>query len=223
MNGRVFDYNLGRFLSVDPFVQFPTNSQSWNPYSYLMNNPLSGTDPSGYIQDVCGPDQPASKCPVTGGPGGNGPHKSKSSRAKDRADQRQSISIFNAGVRQLANRTHFASDIAGIGSRAQRVSGAASNIQEPGNVANKLAESCSTIECNNINYGGADQLLNSAPRAIRSDWFAAAFMVTGFPGIGTADRINLGFLTDAEEAYLRSVHHSLAPYNSSFGVQNGGF
>ena len=48
MNGRVYDYNLGRFLSVDPFIQAPGNSQSLNPYSYIMNNPLSGTDPSGY-------------------------------------------------------------------------------------------------------------------------------------------------------------------------------
>ncbi|MFT5452562.1 MAG: hypothetical protein ACI9N9_002055 [Enterobacterales bacterium] len=48
MNGRVYDYNLGRFLSVDPFIQDPGNSQSMNPYSYIMNNPLSGTDPSGY-------------------------------------------------------------------------------------------------------------------------------------------------------------------------------
>ncbi len=49
MNGRVYDYNLGRFLSVDPFIQDPGNSQSMNPYSYIMNNPLAGTDPTGYI------------------------------------------------------------------------------------------------------------------------------------------------------------------------------
>ena len=49
MNGRVYDYNLGRFLSVDPFIQSPANSQSLNPYSYIMNNPLSGADPTGYI------------------------------------------------------------------------------------------------------------------------------------------------------------------------------
>ncbi|NVK88593.1 MAG: RHS repeat-associated core domain-containing protein [Gammaproteobacteria bacterium] len=48
MNGRAYDYNLGRFLSVDPFIQDPGNSQSMNPYSYIMNNPLAGTDPSGY-------------------------------------------------------------------------------------------------------------------------------------------------------------------------------
>ncbi|WP_190285576.1 toxin glutamine deamidase domain-containing protein [Montanilutibacter psychrotolerans] len=48
MNGRVYDYNLGRFTGVDPVIQFPLNSQSLNPYSYILNNPLSGTDPTGY-------------------------------------------------------------------------------------------------------------------------------------------------------------------------------
>lgn len=52
MNGRVFDYALGRFFSVDPIIQFPLNSQSLNPYSYILNNPLSGTDPTGYA--ACG-------------------------------------------------------------------------------------------------------------------------------------------------------------------------
>ena len=48
MNGRVYDHRLGRFLSVDPFIQFPANSQSLNPYSYILNNPMAGKDPSGY-------------------------------------------------------------------------------------------------------------------------------------------------------------------------------
>jgi len=51
MNGRAYDPELGRFLSVDPFIQFPDNSQSLNPYTYVMNNPLSGTDPTGYVSE----------------------------------------------------------------------------------------------------------------------------------------------------------------------------
>jgi hypothetical protein len=50
MNGRVYDYNVGRFLSVDPFVH--GGSQGINPYSYIMNNPLAGTDPSGYTPET---------------------------------------------------------------------------------------------------------------------------------------------------------------------------
>lgn len=48
MNGRVYDYNVGRFMSVDPFIQGHGNSQGINPYSYVMNNPLGYTDPTGY-------------------------------------------------------------------------------------------------------------------------------------------------------------------------------
>ena len=51
MNGRVYDYKLGRFLSVDPIISNPANSQSINPYSYIGNNPLSGVDPTGYVEE----------------------------------------------------------------------------------------------------------------------------------------------------------------------------
>ncbi len=51
MNGRSYDPRLGRFTSVDPYIQFPHNSQSLNGYIYVLNNPLSGTDPTGYQSD----------------------------------------------------------------------------------------------------------------------------------------------------------------------------
>jgi len=54
MGGRVYDYQLGRFLNVDPLIQNPANSQSLNPYSYVGNNPLSGKDPTGYAIDCFG-------------------------------------------------------------------------------------------------------------------------------------------------------------------------
>ncbi|MGH2568484.1 MAG: RHS repeat domain-containing protein, partial [Bacteroidota bacterium] len=54
MNGRLYDYNIGRFASVDPIIQSPSLSQSINPYSYIMNNPLAGTDPSGYAAQLKG-------------------------------------------------------------------------------------------------------------------------------------------------------------------------
>ena len=48
MNGRVYDPTLGRFISADPTIQAPFMSQSLNRYSYVMNNPLSMIDPSGF-------------------------------------------------------------------------------------------------------------------------------------------------------------------------------
>ncbi len=48
MNGRIYDPKLGRFLQADPFVQEPFNTQSLNRYSYVINNPLAYTDPSGF-------------------------------------------------------------------------------------------------------------------------------------------------------------------------------
>lgn len=47
MNARLFDPALCRFLSPDPIVQAPDNSQNFNRYSYCLNNPLKYIDPSG--------------------------------------------------------------------------------------------------------------------------------------------------------------------------------
>lgn len=47
MNGRIYDEQLARFLQPDPVVQAPTNGQSWNAYTYVFNNPLAYTDPTG--------------------------------------------------------------------------------------------------------------------------------------------------------------------------------
>lgn len=46
MNGRLYDPILGRMLSPDPFTA--PGTQGLNRYSYVLNNPLKYTDPSGY-------------------------------------------------------------------------------------------------------------------------------------------------------------------------------
>jgi RHS repeat-associated protein len=48
MNGRLYDAELGRMLGPDPYVQVPEYSQNFNRYSYVLNNPLNKTDPTGY-------------------------------------------------------------------------------------------------------------------------------------------------------------------------------
>ena len=49
MVGRLYNPNLGRFISADPFVQSPSNWLSYNRYAYAFNSPLHFTDPSGYF------------------------------------------------------------------------------------------------------------------------------------------------------------------------------
>ena len=47
MNGRLYDPQIGRFLSPDNYVQMPDLSQSFNRYSYCLNNPLKYVDEDG--------------------------------------------------------------------------------------------------------------------------------------------------------------------------------
>jgi RHS repeat-associated protein len=48
MRGRVFDPKVGRFLTTDPIVSDLYFEQSFNPYSYVLGNPLTLVDPSGF-------------------------------------------------------------------------------------------------------------------------------------------------------------------------------
>ena len=58
MHARSYSANLGRFISTDPIDGYPGNPQSWNKYTYGLNNPVSFTDPTGL-----------SPCPVVGSDG----------------------------------------------------------------------------------------------------------------------------------------------------------
>jgi len=48
-NARYYDPTIGRFISADTIVQDPANPQTLNRYSYVINNPLKYTDPSGHV------------------------------------------------------------------------------------------------------------------------------------------------------------------------------
>ena len=50
MGGRLYDPQLGRFLSPDPYVADPTMGQDWNAYSYVANSPMSYLDPTGHVR-----------------------------------------------------------------------------------------------------------------------------------------------------------------------------
>ena len=50
---RWYDSTLGRFIQADTIVPNPGNSQSWDRYAYVGNNPLKYIDPSGHDK-LCG-------------------------------------------------------------------------------------------------------------------------------------------------------------------------
>jgi RHS repeat-associated protein len=47
-NARYYDATIGRFISPDSIIPHPYNPQSFNRYSYCLNNPLKYIDPSGH-------------------------------------------------------------------------------------------------------------------------------------------------------------------------------
>lgn len=47
-NARLYDPELGRFMSPDSIVPDPSNPQSLNRYAYVLNNPVNFTDPTGH-------------------------------------------------------------------------------------------------------------------------------------------------------------------------------
>jgi RHS repeat-associated protein len=73
MGGRIYDPTVGRFMQADPIVQAPDNGQSLNRYSYVFNNPLSFTDPTGYIAEpvTCAQSDWRGGCPTSGDGGGD--------------------------------------------------------------------------------------------------------------------------------------------------------
>ncbi len=48
MGARYYDATLGRFISADTVVPDPANPQALNRYSYVLNNPINNTDPTGH-------------------------------------------------------------------------------------------------------------------------------------------------------------------------------
>ncbi len=72
MKGRIYDPSLRQFLSADPYVQFPALSQSWNRYSYVLNNPMNYTDPTGFQSYNDGDGGSGSGGGGGGGSGGGG-------------------------------------------------------------------------------------------------------------------------------------------------------
>jgi RHS repeat-associated protein len=50
-NARLYDPNLGRFMTPDSIVPDYTNPQSFNRYGYALNNPMRFADPTGHYPE----------------------------------------------------------------------------------------------------------------------------------------------------------------------------
>lgn len=66
MHARYYSSSMGRFLTVDPVIpeSSPHFPQRWNRYSYVMNNPMRYTDPTGkdIILSECVKDPDGNPC-----------------------------------------------------------------------------------------------------------------------------------------------------------------
>ncbi len=51
-NARYYDPVVGRFAQADTIVPQPGNPQSFNRYSYTLNNPVKYRDPSGHVVET---------------------------------------------------------------------------------------------------------------------------------------------------------------------------
>lgn len=181
MNGRAYDYNLGRFLSVDPLIQEPGNSQSMNPYSYIMNNPLAGTDPTGYksekeVERTFKVFKTGSRIPqrVTATDNGNGSVSLSGGNSEAQAGVERALagvglavsknngaSNSNSSSSAGANATGGNNSVTGIGSPAS------SNNGSP--VASNSGVGLSSAESARTHFRSSEILRNTIPGQILSD------------------------------------------------------
>jgi RHS repeat-associated protein len=68
MRGRVYDPRLGRFPTPDPVAPGPQAGQAYNRYSYVLNDPLTYTDPSGFTPTLVTNGLGAGRCLVACSP-----------------------------------------------------------------------------------------------------------------------------------------------------------
>ena len=63
-NARFCDPGIGRFIQPDTIIPSPANPQSWNRYSYVRNDPVMYSDPSGHSWQDCDKRMNGYQCKV---------------------------------------------------------------------------------------------------------------------------------------------------------------
>ncbi len=109
MNGRIYDPLLGKFLSADPLIQDPLNGQSYNRYSYVLNNPTNLTDPTGFasMDDTCTGSRIPGGCggyTVVAGEGGGALPDFAANKAKAQAEKSVTVRQRNLATVRVIRR-----------------------------------------------------------------------------------------------------------------------
>lgn len=202
MNGRVYDYNLGRFMSVDPFIQAVGNSQSVNPYSYIMNNPLAGTDPSGYMSIAVGEHRYKISC------SGDCPESSSG----DSEGNESSSGETGSGSTE------------GSGQQSQQVSGGSVLPVGGGDIVQEINENTSNGSVGNgpSGHNGDDggmwwtqrqfDLMSQSQNNQQYDYLANMYKHSNGNSIGASDTLNAASTYSGVAAGLLGAAAPLSPY-----------
>ncbi|UZN08984.1 hypothetical protein M5D10_04005 [Leptospira santarosai] len=81
-NARYYDPGIARFTSADTLIPDEHNSQGWNRFAYVYNNPIGAKDPTGHVpQKSCGPEYCGGG--IGGGGDSRGSHWANTSKNSD--------------------------------------------------------------------------------------------------------------------------------------------
>jgi len=118
-----WSHEMGRFLSPDSMPGRLEDPQSWNLYSYVLNNPLTNTDPDGHDVQVCDNNgqcntitnaqyQAAQQASSQGGL--SAPTLDQVGNSKDANGNFTSVGITNSSGQQVGTATYTPGDNPGI-------------------------------------------------------------------------------------------------------------
>jgi RHS repeat-associated protein len=111
MRGRIYDPTIGHFLTPDPVVGAPFDGTAFNAYSYVLNNPVTLVDPSGFSPDrpwlsgwclpfvnCSGPPPRGPSGPAITGTGGGGGPRNRGDQSTVVGSWRQSPVVYGPQV-----------------------------------------------------------------------------------------------------------------------------
>ncbi len=230
MNGRVYDPGLGRFLSVDPVFQFPEDTQSLNPYSYVRNSPTTAIDPTG-LGETAQDKKVSGSAESQNDSGGNGgsedkpkrklneardPRRSHFANANKKFDQPGATAAGTPTNRNLANGGDTRYAAARFDKLGKQLADA---IESVSTRATELANSCSTVSCRSDFYKQWNDQLKSQFGNGATVFFGGAAKVTGPFQLGAADTLVPDFYSEETERFLLAANAHLFKFNAEIYIR----